>query len=96
MALIHTATLNPSKIELLRMWLPNQPWFGEGEPTDLRRLGSFRFDDPDGEVGIETLLITSKGAVFQVPLTYRDTPLQEAEASLIGTSEHSVLGRRWV
>jgi hypothetical protein len=96
MAVIHTATLHPSKIELLSIWLPKQPWFREGEETDLERLGSFRFDDPDGEVGVETLLVASKGAVFQVPLTYRDSPLQAAEASLIGTTEHSVLGRRWV
>ncbi|MDQ0635248.1 hypothetical protein QFZ40_003157 [Arthrobacter pascens] len=95
MAIIHTATLIPSKIELLSTWLPSQPWFTDGDPTDLVRLGSFRFDDPDGEVGVETLLVASKGAVFQVPLTYRGSPLQGAEASLIGTMEHSVLGQRW-
>jgi hypothetical protein len=96
MAIIHTATVNPTKLELLTMWLPSQPWFGKGESTDLGRLGSFRFDDPDGEVGVETLLLASKGAVFQVPLTYRGSPLDGADASLIGTTEHSVLGKRWV
>ncbi|MDQ0679864.1 hypothetical protein QFZ30_003246 [Arthrobacter pascens] len=78
------------------MWLPRQPWFAEGESTDLVRVGSFRFDDPEGEVGVETLLLASKGAVFQVPLTYRDSPLDGANAGLIGTTEHSVLGTRWV
>jgi hypothetical protein len=96
MAIIHAATLNPSKMELLTAWLPGQPWFGEGEPTDLERVGSFRFDDPEGEVGVETLLVARKDAVFQVPLTYRSSPLRSADASLIGTMEHSVLGRRWV
>jgi hypothetical protein len=96
MAIIHTATVNPTKLELLTTWLPSQPWFGEGESTDLVRVGSFRFDDPEGEVGVETLLLASKGMVFQVPLTYRGSPLQGADASLIGTTEHSVLGKRWV
>lgn len=96
MAIIHTATVNPSKLELLTTWLPSQHWFGEGEATDLVRVGSFRFDDPEGEVGVETLLVASKGAVFQVPLTYRNSPLDGANASLIGTTEHSVLGKRWV
>lgn len=96
MAIIHAATLNPSKIELLTLWLPSQPWFGEAESTDLVRVGSFRFDDPEGKVGVETLLVASKGSVFQVPLTYRDSPLQGANALLIGTTEHSVLGTRWV
>jgi hypothetical protein len=31
-----------------------------------------------------------------VPLTYRDAPLHGAAESLLGTAEHSVLGRRWV
>jgi hypothetical protein len=33
---------------------------------------------------------------YQVPLTYRGAALPGAEASLIGTTEHGVLGRRWV
>ena len=40
---------------------------------------------------------TGDGAVtYQVPLTYRSAALPGAGASLIGTSEHGVLGRRWV
>jgi hypothetical protein len=34
--------------------------------------------------------------VFQVPLTYRDEPLDGADGALITEMEHSVLGRRWV
>jgi hypothetical protein len=55
---------------LLGRWLPNQSWFKGNIGTDLARVGSFRFDDPDGEVGIETLLVADDDGVFQVPLTY--------------------------
>lgn len=95
MAIIHQAELHPTKMELLEGWLPLQPWY-TGNGAALSKAGSFRFDDPEGEVGIETILVAGDGAVFQVPLTYRGAPLQEAEPSLIGTMQHSVLGMRWV
>jgi hypothetical protein len=95
MALIHEATLTPGKLELLAAWLPGQSW--AGDVTGLRRLGAYRFDDPAGEVGIETfLLATGDERVLQVPLTYRGAELPGAEAHLVGTTEHSVLGKRWV
>ena len=59
-------------------------------------MGAFRFDDPKGEVGIETILVAADGAVFQVPLCYRGAPRPGAEPLLIGTMQHSVLGERWV
>jgi hypothetical protein len=31
-----------------------------------------------------------------VPLTYRGSPLEEGEEALVGTTEHGILGRRWV
>jgi Maltokinase N-terminal cap domain len=59
--------------------------------------GEYRFDDPAGEVGVETILWqTDGGAILQTPLTYRAAPLAGAETHLIGTGEHTVLGRRWV
>jgi hypothetical protein len=59
-------------MELREQWLPSQAWFAENAPPeDLRRVGSLRFDDPDGEVGIETILVASESAIFQIPLTYR-------------------------
>ncbi len=95
MALIHRATLNPTKLELVTAWLPSRPWF-TAEPS-LEQVGSYRFDDPAGEVGIETLLVRSgDGCVHQVPLTYRAAPLDGAEERLVGILEHSVLGTRWV
>lgn len=92
---IHDATLTPSKMELLAGWLPAQEWF-VGDSDDLSRVASYRFVDPDGEVGIETILVRSNGVTYQVPLTYRDAPLAEAADSFIGTIEHSVLGTRYV
>ncbi|MFM9429972.1 CG0192-related protein [Arthrobacter sp. MP_2.3] len=95
MAIIHQAQLHPTKMELLERWLPLQSWYAGGSAA-LSKVGSFRFDDPSGEVGIETILTAVDGAVFQVPLTYRGAPLPDAESSLIGTMQHSVLGERWV
>lgn len=95
MALLHRTTLNPTKLELLSAWLPTRPWFqGDGE---VERVATYRFDDPDGEVGIETMLVRAgDGPVHQVPLTYRGAPMPGADDFLVGTAEHGVLGRRWV
>nr|WP_300145871.1 hypothetical protein [Propionicimonas sp.] len=92
---IHDATLTPTKLELLAGWLPKQEWFF-GDPDDLMRVAAYRFVDPDGEVGIETILVRSKGVTYQVPLTYRPEALAEASDSLVGTMDHSVLGTRYV
>jgi hypothetical protein len=91
----HTATIDPTKQELVESWLPSQPW-ADGRAI-AAKIGEYRFDDPDGEVGVETILWrTDDGSVLQTPLTYRAAPLEGAEGSLIGTTEHSVLGPRWV
>jgi hypothetical protein len=95
-AVIHRAQITPTKAELIAGWLPAQTWSG-GAPAPLELLGAYRFDDPEGEVGIETHLVrTGEGAVLQVPLTYRGAPLEGAGRHLVGTMEHSHLGRRWV
>ncbi|TDK27891.1 hypothetical protein E2F48_01890 [Arthrobacter crusticola] len=96
MAILHRATLRPTKLELLADWLPAQPWWRNNSVTDLQKVASFRFDDPDGEVGVETLLITTGREVVQVPLTYRSSPLAGAESGFVGAMDHSVLGQRWV
>lgn len=97
MAIIHSTTLTPGKLELLTAWLPHQPWYrGSGTPA-LSKAGGFRLDDPDGEVGIEIMLVTdADGTMYVVPMTYRGAPLEGADDALIGTSEHGVLGRRWI
>jgi hypothetical protein len=97
MALLHQADLRPTKLELLAAWMPSRPWYRGPVVPDLRREAAFRFDDPDGEVGIETLLVRAgDGPLLQTPLTYRPAPLDGHERWLVGTMEHSVLGRRWV
>ena len=95
MALIHEATLTPDKLELLAGWLPTRPW--SGPPAAPEKVGTYRFDDPAGEVGVESFLLrTGDGVLLHVPLTYRGAPLDGAEEHLVGVMEHSVLGTRWV
>lgn len=93
-AVIHEAELTPGKYDLLARWLPTRPWAGGA--TDLERIGAYRFDDPAGEVGMETHLVGAGGRILQVPLTYRARTLFGADEHLIGTMEHSVLGTRYV
>jgi len=94
MAIFHRATLTPTKDELIAGWVPDQPW---GPATgDVDVVGSYRFDDPNGRVGMETFLVHQEGALFQVPLTYRDSPLEGGDGALVGEMHHSVLGPRWV
>lgn len=96
MALIYQTTMSPTKLDLLAQWLPKQTWF-RGNPDQLESLGSYRIDDPDGEVGLESILLTAGDAtVYHVPLSYRSGPIAGADAFLLGTSDHGVLGTRWV
>jgi hypothetical protein len=96
MAVVHPATVRPTKLEMLTSWLPGRGWY-KGQAGELRLAGSFRFDDPAGAVGIETLLVrVGDGPVHQVPLTYREAPLAGGDDRLLGTMEHSVLGKRWI
>jgi maltokinase-like protein len=76
MAILHRTTMSPGKLELLAAWLPAQPWYhGAGRAPELARAGGFRLDDPQGEVGIEFMVVTdgpgSGAAAYQVPMTYR-------------------------
>ncbi|MET8149044.1 hypothetical protein ACIBSW_15790 [Actinoplanes sp. NPDC049668] len=97
MALLHRAELKPSKLELIEAWLPGQAWFEGPATAGLERVAAYRFDDPAGAVGVETLLVRfGDGPIYQVPLTYRGAPLDGGDDWLIGTMEHSVLGKRWV
>jgi hypothetical protein len=97
MATIHQTTMSPSKLELLTTWLPHRPWYRGSATPKLAKAGGFRLDDPDGEVGVEVIFVAdADGTVYQVPMGYRGHPLDGADAWLIGTSEHGVLGRRWI
>lgn len=97
MALLYKADLRPSKLELLTAWLPGRPWFRGQAGPEVTRVSACRFDDPAGEVGVETMLVRAgDGPILHVPLTYRGAPLDGGEQWLVGTCEHSVLGTRWV
>lgn len=95
MSIVHKATLTPPKDELFAAWIAARPWASSlGAVGD--RIGSYRFDDPAGRVGIECTLVPVGRTVVHIPLTYRDAPLDGAEDYLVTTAEHSVLGKRWV
>lgn len=95
MGIVHRATVTPSKQELVESWLPSRGWAAGRRVAE--KVGEYRLDDPAGEVGVETILWRADdGAVLQTPLTYRAEPLEGADAHLVGTCDHSVLGRRWV
>ena len=100
MSEIFATTMNPTKKELMGQWLPRQPWFaGDREPV-LETVGGFRLDDPAGEVGLEFIIVKDTApavpVTYHVPLAYRGAPLPGAESFLLGTSEHGVLGTRWI
>ena len=101
MAIIHSTTMSPTKLELLASWLLAQPWYlDQGREPDLARVGGFRLDDPQGEVGIEFMVVTDGSGdrviTYLVPMTYRASALASADGALIGTAEHGVLGHRWI
>ncbi|AWZ07341.1 MULTISPECIES: 1,4-alpha-glucan branching protein [unclassified Streptomyces] len=101
MAMIYNTTMEPGKLELVSAWLPTRPWYvSTGPEPALARSGGFRLDDPEGEVGIEFMVLTDtsggRETSYLVPLTYRGGPLAGAGAGLVGTSEHGVLGKRWI
>ncbi|WP_043624865.1 maltokinase N-terminal cap-like domain-containing protein [Nonomuraea candida] len=101
MAVIHNTVVKPTKLELLTSWLPSRPWYSGGpDGPELVKGGGFRLDDPEGEVGIEFMVVGDTSAdqpvTYLVPLTYRGAPLDGAEHALVGTMEHGVLGPRWI
>ncbi len=98
---MHKTTLTPTKLELLTAWLPGQPWYADrGRAPDLAKAGGFRLDDPQGEVGVEFMVVTDghddQAVSYLAPMTYRASALADADNALIGTAEHGVLGHRWV
>lgn len=95
LAQIYDATLSPGKIDLLREWIVDQPWF-DGDAAALEQVTSYRFADPDDAVGMECFLLKGGDTTYHVPVTYRGAELTGADDALIGTMDHSVLGQRWV
>ncbi|MFK0176970.1 1,4-alpha-glucan branching protein [Streptomyces xanthochromogenes] len=102
MATIHRTTMTPTKLELLAGWLPKQSWYvGDAAKPELVKAGGFRLDDPKGAVGIEFMVVVDttvqEPVAYLVPMAYRDAALEGVpDEALIGTSEHGVLGTRWI
>ncbi|MHB8294542.1 MAG: maltokinase N-terminal cap-like domain-containing protein [Acidimicrobiales bacterium] len=99
MGVVHPgATLRPRFRDFLPRWLAHQSWYAGTNVPELSAVGFFRIEDPDGEVGMETHLVSDGALVYQIPMTYRGEPLSGpgAGAGLITTAEHSVLGTRWI
>lgn len=101
MADIYAAQLEPTKPEAVATYLSAR--LGAGVTAqDITPVTSFRFDDPAGEVGCETHIVTvtvpqDGQLLVQVPFTYRGATLEGApEAALVTRMDHSVLGDRWV
>ncbi|RNM14027.1 maltokinase N-terminal cap-like domain-containing protein [Nocardioides pocheonensis] len=87
MAIVHAAaTIRPTKRELLEAVL--------GGSVEV--LGSYRFDDPAGEVGVEGFVARRGEQIQHVVFTYRGAPLESDEARLMSTMQHSELGQRWL
>lgn len=86
MAIVHATSINPSKAEILEGLF--------GGPVEI--LGAYRFDDPEGEVGVEGLILHAPGGLRHVVMTYRGAPLDGADEHLLSTMEHGVLGQRWI
>lgn len=87
MAILYpSATIRPTKPELLEAVLDG--------PVEV--IGSYRFDDPGGEVGVEAFVVRHDAQLHHLVFTYRDAPVENSEARLVCMMEHSVLGRRWV
>ena len=94
MAIIHpSSTISPTKLELLAEWLPSRNWAGPGA---VEKVTSHRFDDPEGEVGVEAIVVRVDDLLLHAPLTYRAAPLAGADQHLITTMQHTALGERWV
>lgn len=100
MGIIYNTTMKPSKNELVEDWLVRQDFFTGKKKPQLKHVGGFRLEDPAGEVGIEFRLYADNAdlsdVIYHVPLTYRDAPLPGAQKYLLGTSEHGILGKRYI
>ena len=91
MALIYTARLDPDKPEWIRRRL-----VAHGLPADVdaEQIGSYRLDDPAGEVGVEAMLLRVGDRLYQTAFAYRgDHPVA---GDVVAEADHSVLGRRWI
>lgn len=81
-------SLLTSHLDLIAPWLGSQRWFAsKGRLPELQLIGSWQIPAVDARV--HTHLIMDHGAtvpvLYQVPVTERTSPLDDADAALIGT-----------
>ena len=71
MALIYTARLDPDKPEWIRRRL-----VAHGLPEDVtaEKVGSYRFDDPTGEIGVESMVVRVGDRLYPVSYTHLTLP----------------------
>lgn len=96
MADIYSAQLDPGKLDVITKWLTSQDFAAGLDLAPLETVTAYRFDDPNGKVGLEVHIVRSGDRYFQVPLTYREAPLEGADEAFIANMDHSILGKRWV
>lgn len=95
MGLFHRATVTPTKADFIREWAPTQPW-GPPAGSPIEVIGSYRFDDPENRVGMETTIVSTEDGLLQIPWTYRDEPVDGAAEALLTEMYHTALGTRFV
>jgi len=94
-------------LDLLAGWVPRQRWYaGKGGGTpELARLGGLLLTDDGGShlspPGVDVLFVRATtpdgvAVTYQVPLTFRPTPVPELEHALLGTYDDAAYGERWV
>lgn len=100
MGIIYATTMEPTKTELLTAWLPSQDFFRGASTPQLETIGGFRLEDPAGEVGMEFIIAVDRQdadeVIYHLPLSYRGAALEGGDEYLLGTSEHGVLGLRYI
>ena len=93
--------LRPDVASLLQPWIARQRWYvGSGSAPALEYAGHLRFPDPEGEVGIDVVLLRDRcgpsPVTYQVPLTARREPVPELEHALITATEDEARDRWWI
>ncbi|MFP3473102.1 hypothetical protein R0J90_23880, partial [Micrococcus sp. SIMBA_144] len=68
MALIYTARRDPDEPELIRRRL-----VAHGLPEDVavEKVGSYRFDDPAGVIGVESMVVRVGDRLYHSAFAYR-------------------------
>lgn len=79
---------DPALEDALAGWIQRQRWFaGKGATPRLRMLATLQWPSHHGMRVVTHLVLdesVGRGALYQVPVAYRDAPLEMAEGAYIG------------